>query len=275
VSDTNELDRLRAEIKAIDTVTDLCNGIRDFDPSGSLRNLRHAKIHQVAKLEAEADPWRLAKENVADWIKREHEWDRPMVAQYVRHLEADNAAKDAAIARLVTEAEKAEREVREMSQECQDRGKERDEALARIAELENQPEFNPGDYATAKEALWHWRNNGDELQKEIAEYVLFLLAGISQRNRREMESQKRIAELEARPVPPLDPKRVIATACLYVSPFDEAFRCWQRGYLSAGGGRANMTSDEFSALLLGSTGATIFLLAVYVIEDWMRRRARR
>jgi hypothetical protein len=36
-----------------------------------------------------------------------------------------------------------------------------------------------------------------------------------------------------------------------------------------------MTSDEFSALLLGSTGATIFLLAVYVLEDWMRRRARR
>jgi hypothetical protein len=37
---------------------------------------------------------------------------------------------------------------------------------------------------------------------------------------------------------------------------------------------ANMTSNEFSALLLGSTGATIFLLAVYVLEDWMRRRAR-
>jgi hypothetical protein len=36
-----------------------------------------------------------------------------------------------------------------------------------------------------------------------------------------------------------------------------------------------MTSDEFSALLLGSTGATIFLLVVYVLEDWMRRRARR
>jgi hypothetical protein len=36
-----------------------------------------------------------------------------------------------------------------------------------------------------------------------------------------------------------------------------------------------MTSNEFSALLLGSTGATMFLLAVYVIEDWMRRRAGR
>jgi hypothetical protein len=36
-----------------------------------------------------------------------------------------------------------------------------------------------------------------------------------------------------------------------------------------------MTSNEFFALLMGSTGATIFLLAVYVVEDWMRRRARR
>jgi hypothetical protein len=36
-----------------------------------------------------------------------------------------------------------------------------------------------------------------------------------------------------------------------------------------------MTSDEFSALLLGSTGATIILLVVYVVEDWMRRRAKR
>jgi hypothetical protein len=36
-----------------------------------------------------------------------------------------------------------------------------------------------------------------------------------------------------------------------------------------------MTSDEFGSLLLGSTGATIILLAVYVVEDWTRRRARR
>ena len=207
MSDTNELDRLRADLEAIERHELRSLGLCSVD------KVIEKIESRIAKLEAEAaDPWADAKRIVSHWqdCPESNYGHTQVVVAYVDHLEADNAKQAAKIVALENDL-KGETLAGQII---------RDDLKARIAELENLPEFNPGDYAMAKKALWHWRDEGDELQKEIAEYVLFLLAGISQRNRREMESQKRIAQLEARPVPPLDPKRVIATACKVIAKDD-------------------------------------------------------
>jgi hypothetical protein len=141
---------------------------------------------------AEADPWRLAKENVADWLKREHEWDRPMVAQYVRHLEADNAKQSARIA-----------EQNEWLEEW-------DKVAWKILPGFDAPP-NPS----------HVDKRVEELKSLVVEFQQNVESERSEKNgllietalkRDEIAGLRRIiAELESRPVPPLDPKRVYAT----------------------------------------------------------------
>ena len=92
MSDTNELDRLRADLEAIERhklrSLGLCSVDRIIEKIES----------RIATLEAEANPWREAQ----DWVLAEfvHLGGPAPVARYVQHLEADNAAKAARIAEL-------------------------------------------------------------------------------------------------------------------------------------------------------------------------------
>jgi hypothetical protein len=118
----NELDRLRAEKKALDCLMGRHLG---STPLAAI----HADVGtRIERLEAEAaDPWADAKR----WVDEEfqHFGAQHCAARYVRHLEAENAKQAAKIAEL------------EHSYQCEvvDGGAVRDQLKARIAELEARP----------------------------------------------------------------------------------------------------------------------------------------
>lgn len=171
---TEELDRLRADHQVL---------------------IRHgcfvrAKVveNEIKRLEAEADPWRAAK-NIVDGIEKGKDCLRPAQvehARYTRWLERQVESRDEVNGFLVREANEEEAA--------------KTAAEARIAEL--------------KEELTEWNVVAADIlpnhQGPLPSHV----------NRRVKELQARIAELEARPVPPLDPKRVIATACKVIRESD-------------------------------------------------------
>jgi small nuclear ribonucleoprotein (snRNP)-like protein len=118
----SELEQLRADLEVLDRYFNMYLA----DAKAILRD-------KIAKLEAEADPWRYEKNTVSDWERMPPSTQVEKVARYVRHLEADNAAKAERIARLEYE----------LQCEVVDGGAVRDQLKARLAELEKEPEFTP------------------------------------------------------------------------------------------------------------------------------------
>lgn len=150
---------------------------------------------KIAKLEAEADPWLEAKECV-DAIEKGRDvtvqWQL-RIARYVRHLESENAAKDARIAEL--EAELA--------------------AIAAVVDVESLKYDAKADFAKVPP------NDLDGMSRvhSAAKMVSSLQAIARAHVRENAELKARIASLEAREVPPLDPDRVYSTAAKMCSDF--------------------------------------------------------
>jgi hypothetical protein len=172
VSDTNELDRLRAEKKALDCLMGRHLG---STPLAAI----HADVgNRIERLEAEAaDPWEKARE-AAKLHLANGGHNVKSVAKWAFHLEGKNAE-------LQTE----------LLCEQIDGGKVYADLKARIAELEQAVESERSE------------KNGLLIETAL--------------KRDEIAGLRRIiAELEARPVPLLDPKRVIATACKVIAHED-------------------------------------------------------
>ena len=97
MSETNELERLRANLATVEAAQEIY--LRDY------RGCDHAAMvlvmkSRIAKLEAEADPWAEAKRVVNRWLHQPPTPDAENVARLVIHLESENAAKAERIAEL-------------------------------------------------------------------------------------------------------------------------------------------------------------------------------
>lgn len=179
MSDKNraeELKRLRADLEVL-------NRYDDRPGKYIVRAIEkvEGEIKQIER--DQADPWRDAK----DWVKMDyvHRGGEHPVARYVRHLEADNAKL------------KAENESYKACQVDENGHWEND-----ATETEADP------WRRAKSAVEYFRGFAGHKQAEhdVVAYVDHLEA-------ENAAKAKRIDDLESRPVPPLDRKRVIATAC--------------------------------------------------------------
>ena len=144
---------------------------------------------KIAKLEAEADPWREAKSRLEDLEGMEFHWDREL-ARYVRHLESENArlkkensGKCKAYNWLMQQTNATEDRVFELEDQLS-------KAKARIAELETE-------LKAANE----------------------ILRGCETKMTR-IDPDARIAELEAREDPPLNRRRVYKTWWTMAEPRD-------------------------------------------------------
>jgi hypothetical protein len=135
-----ELDQLQDDVRCLMRARDLCNGGGAFEEISE--RIDEAKA-RIAVLEAEqADPWRAPKALFRIWERfRDRVTPQTLlgVLDYVRHIETLNADRERAIVRLTDELERAKREKAFLQEEAKDRAKERDEAEARVKELEARP----------------------------------------------------------------------------------------------------------------------------------------
>ena len=100
MSDSEELKRLRADLESV-------NGIRvRYQSDIRLEEIRNDLFDKIAKLEADADPWREAKGLLIRY--RGSLFDTGKMVAYSDHLAAENARLTARVAEL--EAENATRE---------------------------------------------------------------------------------------------------------------------------------------------------------------------
>lgn len=95
---SNQLEQLRTHLKAMEAIRETYD--KDADFTTLVNNMRD----KIARLEAEADPWREAKEVLKYWsdnAKGGELWvPEVKVMAYVHHLTAEIAAKDERIAEL-------------------------------------------------------------------------------------------------------------------------------------------------------------------------------
>jgi hypothetical protein len=243
VSDTNELDRLRADLEAIGRYFD---DKRIFAPV----NLMYDIKDRIAKLEAEAaDPWADAKR----WVDEEfqHFGAQHCVAGYVRHLEAENAKQAARIAELGRTAQEWGRAGNHRSESSlivpDDLRTRIDVYEERIAELEARP-VPPLDakrvLSTASIIARKWGR--DESFIEECEF----LAAFDEHGMEipyEVVGFPNLPPVKAfRPVPPLDPKRVIATACKVIAAIGDKFlaACLMQRFKAGDAGIYPLAGDE-------------------------------
>ncbi len=195
MSDTNELDRLRADLATLKAAFE----IYDRDYKGTDRPSVIGIIEsRIAKLEAEADPWAKTKKVVNHWLHQPPTPDAGWVARLVLHLEADNAKQSARIA-----------EQNEWLEEW-------DKVAWKILPCFAAPP-NPS----------HVDKRVEELKSLVVEFQQNAESERSEKNgllietalkRDEIAGLRRIiAELEARPIPPLDPLTTVATACKWMA----------------------------------------------------------
>ena len=229
MSDTNELDRLRADLGAMQRVLQIINLDR---PLGDYLDKMRSIESRIARLEAEADPWRKAKSAVeyfrgfADHKRAEHN-----VVAYIDHLEAENAKLKAENESFKScEIDENGHFVRNLS-EAEPHADEKGHIVI-PDDSDKEPDLFAGTKATASEwydlphpcvessVAFYVRHLEADNAKQAAKIVALendlkgeTLAGQIIRD----DLKARIAELEARPVPPLDPKRVIATACKIIA----------------------------------------------------------
>jgi hypothetical protein len=174
MSDTNELDRLRADLEVLKRYNEAGEGVLD----------RAVAIARDRIIRLDADPiWRFARDTVrfmerGSGVSAEYQIG---VARYVRHLEAElESAKNCEI-------------------------DENGHFVRDLSEAEADP------WADVRRVANHWLHQPPTPDAVwVARLVLHLEADNA-------KQAARIAELEARPVPPLDPKRVIATACKIIA----------------------------------------------------------
>jgi hypothetical protein len=258
VSDTNELDRLRADLEVLERYQ------RQYDMMAG-NAIIEAK-NSIANLEAEAaDPWADAKRIVSHWqdCPESNYGHTQVVVEYVHHLEADNAKLKAEIDTLKAEPhadengyivfpdDKAEANPWREAQNwvlaefvhlggpapaalyVQHLEADNAKQAARIAEQNEWLEewdkvawkILPGFDAPPNPS--HVDKRVEELKSLVVEFQQNAESERSEKNgllietalkRDEIAGLRRIiAELESRPIPPLDPKRVIATACKVIA----------------------------------------------------------
>jgi hypothetical protein len=213
----SDLEQLRTHLKTMEAIRETYDKNADF--TTLVNNIRD----RIAKLEAEAaDPWADAKKLIDVWERADGSiHSAPKIATaYVRHLEAElESAKNCEI----DENGHFVREIAEAEAYADESG--------HIVFPDDKAGADP--WREAKEdveyAIKHldMRHIGDYIRhleadnaKQAARIVALendlkgeTLAGQIIRD----DLKARIAELEARPVPPLDPKRVIATACKVIA----------------------------------------------------------
>jgi hypothetical protein len=228
VSDTNELDRLRVDLEVLKRYNEAGEGVLD-------RAVAIAR-DRIISLEAEADPWADAKRVANHWLHQPPTPDAGWVARLVLHLEADNAKLKAEIDTLKAEPHADENGhivFPDKKAEANPWREAQDWVLAEFVHL--------GGPAPVALYVQHLEADNAALREEVRlshierdEHAAAVKArdrGIEQQKARiaQLESgeksdslvirglRMKIAELEARPVPPLDPKRVIATACKVIA----------------------------------------------------------
>lgn len=91
-----ELEQLKQDHATIKAAVDVHKRYGQATPSETIDYIES----RIAQLEAEADPWRYVNEILHRWGNQGPTESAGEIARFVRHLKAENAAKDARIAEL-------------------------------------------------------------------------------------------------------------------------------------------------------------------------------
>lgn len=125
---------MRADLKAL-------NEIRArYDENAELTTLANNLQDEIARLEAEADPWREAKAAILLHIQSGGNKVKA-VAEYALHLQTDNSWLTARVAELGARIERAGQKCNELYESKRNVESQYDKACKRLAELEAMDQF--------------------------------------------------------------------------------------------------------------------------------------